>query len=504
MPQEVRTKLVNQIWEESKDIIKDLVLKHDSSRVIQTIFKYANKKMRLDITNALKGTYYELATSSYGKYLLVKMLHYGTKETRQQILDELFGKFRKLMRNKEGAYVIEDAYRDYSTAAQRRQMIREFYGSSFALFKEEGKDQTIEQIISENSEKRYIIMNNLKDAITSAVNKGSIGFTIVHAILLEYVKAMNDSEKSDLIELISEQFAEIVHTNEGSQVACRILARATAKERKNLIKPLRKFAKELVKDEFGYTVLITLFDVVDDTVLVARAFLPEFKDDLPALLVDKWGRRPFLYLISGLSSKYFQKQLTDQFNIYHELSKDTSKKERSSRHLELKTKFSPAIIDTITSFPLALLKDNLGSQFISEALLRAEYESAEQKIAAFKAVINCFIGDPTESNHLIHHPFSPRLLRVLIQQGSWDNKNKKFDIISSNIETDETFGDLFETTIHDNLREWCTGAGSFAIVSLAEANKELGETIKKDYKKELLQAGKKGNKGALILAGKAN
>ena len=85
-------------------------MKHDASRVVQTLVKYSSKERRDIIVNSLKGSFYQLATSAYGKYLLIKLLHYGSKESRAIIVDELHGKLRKLMRHKEGAYVVEDLY----------------------------------------------------------------------------------------------------------------------------------------------------------------------------------------------------------------------------------------------------------------------------------------------------------------------------------------------------------------------------------------------------------
>lgn len=124
LPKEIRDKLADEIWDVAKDKISDLVLKHDASRIVQTLVKYSNKERREQIVLALKGKFYLLATSSYGKYLLVKLLHYGSKNSKKLIINELHGNLRKLMRHREGAYVVEDLYVLYATNEQRQQMIR--------------------------------------------------------------------------------------------------------------------------------------------------------------------------------------------------------------------------------------------------------------------------------------------------------------------------------------------------------------------------------------------
>jgi pumilio family protein 6 len=47
--------------------VKDLVLKHDASRIIQTLVKRGTAKEREEIAGELKGQYKALAQSRYSK-----------------------------------------------------------------------------------------------------------------------------------------------------------------------------------------------------------------------------------------------------------------------------------------------------------------------------------------------------------------------------------------------------------------------------------------------------
>jgi len=47
--------------------VKDIVLKHDASRIIQTVVKYGGQKERDQIATELKGHYKALAQSKYSK-----------------------------------------------------------------------------------------------------------------------------------------------------------------------------------------------------------------------------------------------------------------------------------------------------------------------------------------------------------------------------------------------------------------------------------------------------
>lgn len=52
----------------------------------------------------------------------------------------------------------------------------------------------------------------------------------------------------------------------------------------------------MATDQFGYTVLIVMCAVVDDTKLISKAVLTELKSAWRDLIQDKWGRKLVLFL----------------------------------------------------------------------------------------------------------------------------------------------------------------------------------------------------------------
>lgn len=493
-PGPVREKLVNQMWALIKDNIKELVFKHDSSRVVQTVFKYSDKDKRLEITKALQGSFVDLAKSPYGKFLLVKIMHYGSQRTRAEIINELHGNFAKLMKHKEGAYLVEDIYRDYSTSAQKKQIMREFYGNEYALFKEQDINRSLTEILEQTPDKRNVIMRNLNRIITSSVEKGSIGFQLVHAAMLEYIKNINsDEERESFVDLVAEQFPEMVHTPEGSQVACRVLAMATAKERKQLVRSLKQFATKCAEDENGYLVLISLFMTVDDTKLVAKTITSDLSENMLTLIKSKFGRRPLLYLLVGKSPRYFDKHVLEKFDIIDNLKEKTSKKDDEARRLELNTAIAPHMLDTISKNTNELMNDNLGLQFISEALL---YSHGVDRTLAMEAVLDSLRGDVDQESHPLSQKFTSRALRTLVQGGVWNGKLKQVD---KSPESDLHFASKLAPIVIENIAGWSSGSGSFAVVSLLEHNQS-----KKEMKKALLPLKSKlptdVNKGSKLIA----
>jgi pumilio family protein 6 len=47
--------------------VKDIVFKHDASRIVQTVVKYGGQKERDEIAKELGGSYKELAQNKYSK-----------------------------------------------------------------------------------------------------------------------------------------------------------------------------------------------------------------------------------------------------------------------------------------------------------------------------------------------------------------------------------------------------------------------------------------------------
>jgi len=164
--------------------VQELIFKHDMSRIIQSCLKHGNEAQRNVIAGELVGHYLTLSKSMYGRFIVVKILHYCQK-FREAIIKEFYGRVRQLIKHKEASSIIEDAYSTYASSAQRAALIQEFYGPEYRLFKVEDK-KTLTEILEQNPSKRDNIMKHLMETLTGCLEKGTIGFSIVHRGLLEY------------------------------------------------------------------------------------------------------------------------------------------------------------------------------------------------------------------------------------------------------------------------------------------------------------------------------
>lgn len=462
---------------------RDLVFRHDASRVVQTVFKYADKALRHEITISLKGNYVDLAKSAYGKYLLVKMMHYGNPQVRASIIDEMHGSFRRLMGHKEGAYVIEDIFRDYSTSKQRRQIMREFYGSEFALFKDAGESKNnLSEIIASHPDKKPYLMENLNKVITQAVNKGSIGFEIVHAMMLEYIRNLDRDAKSlereTFVDLIADDIVEMCHTNAGSQVASLTFAIATAKERKRLLKSVRQFPLKLAKDNYGNAVIMAAFLTVDDTKLMHKAFEElEQDNNMTEVICDKFARRPMLMLLTSIDNKKYFSGIQDRMKEVNEFKKLTSKKDDDVRQKEMLEFFKPAFDDALTNSIDELTASPLGLQFIGEYI-----QSGNCSDASLQAILDQFSMDPSEPDHILSsNPMSGRISKLMIRSN--DLCKQQFNEI------------VLKYPV-----QWASGEGCFSVISLLETlDAKDAKKLKSELKGHLPVLKKNKAKGAQIL-----
>lgn len=130
--------------------VKDIVLKHDASRIIQTVVKYGGQKEREEVAMELKGHYKALAQSKYSKVCSVHLLSVSFFLTwtqflvtklirlcpahRASILLEFQSHVLRLLLHREASAVLADSFELYANAYERSILLRDFYGKEVALF----------------------------------------------------------------------------------------------------------------------------------------------------------------------------------------------------------------------------------------------------------------------------------------------------------------------------------------------------------------------------------
>lgn len=514
VPLDERKVLVAELFSLINGRVKDLVFKHDSVRVIQTALKYANQPQRLGIANELRGEFRSLAESRYAKFLIAKMLVHGDNEIRDMIVPEFFGHVRRLMRHPEASWIVDDIYRTVATRQQKNKLLLEWYGPEFVYLNKPSSDNAtpessqLSEILAASPEKRAPIMQYLREFINLLVQKKATGFTMLHDAMLQYFLNVKpgSSEGTEFIELLKgdeegDLMKNLAFTSSGARVVCLAFAYSNAKDRKLLLRFYKDVIKMLASDPFGHLVLLTVFEVIDDTRLTAKSIFPELlnqgalEDDRNAELLheltDLTARIPILYLFAEDKAKWLLPE-TDHAIIdeVRTIRSETSKKSPEIRRKELIKAATPTLLDFITSSADKLVETSFGCQVLAEVMLSAEEEDADS--SKRDSALSAIAATPKSNPDAIPTPHAGRMLKALVQGGRFDPSTKKVSKVEPPLG--------FQSKIYENIQgeaeimKWTTTIHPFVIVALAESDEEF------EGKKELLAVLKKNKKVLEALA----
>jgi pumilio family protein 6 len=505
--------LVTELFELITGRMKDFVLKHDSVRVVQTAIKYSNPEQKKIIARELAGSYRQLAESRYAKFLIGKLLVQGDDEIRDIIVPEFFGHVRRLIKHPEASWILDDVYRGVATKQQKAIILREWYGAEFALFQKDNTEKVsgdLADILEENAGKRAPIMRSLQELINHLIQKKMTGFTLLHDAMLQYfLNAKAGTEEiTDYLELIKGEeegdlLKNLAFTKSGARVVCLALAYGNAKDRKQILKTYKDTLQMMAADPNGHIVILTAYEVIDDTKLTSKSIFPELLskdadkqvDNVISAVDDINARTTLLYLFQGRSKALFPSSHVSDLEILAEIDQvrtTTSKKDPGIRRSELAKALSPELLKAIESAADALVATSFGCQLITEVLFNAE----DDKSAALKAIAATAAGDPTyvqppveeegvenpnPPSHIATTPFGGKMLKSLIAGGRFDPSTKTVNVIDPPL----NFADILYPNIKDHIVEWATGSSSFVPLALMESanfskKDELAKVLKQN------------------------
>lgn len=532
MAKKERDDLVKELFQIISGRVKDFVFKHDSVRVIQCALKYATPEQRKQITTELKGNYRDLAESKYAKFLIAKMV-VGDDESRDAVVEEFYGHVRRLIRHPEASWIVDDIYRTIATKQQKAVLLREWYGPEFVVFRKSATNNTssandgpvtaeLSEILVQHPEKRAPIMSHLREMTNQLVQKKTTGFTILHDALLQYfvnckpgspeitefLSMLHDDEEGDI-------HKNLAFTKSGSRLLCLCLAYGGSKDRRGIMKFFKTHIKLLAGDQYGHNVLLTAYDVIDDTVMTSKTIFPELlnkdlepearEQELLAQVEHLTARIPLLYLMSSDAPKWLLADETATLiSEIRTIRKETSKKEPEKRRLELLEQVAQPLLDLIANHAQFLAQSTFGCQFITETIFGTA--GVGDLNGALKALANLATQKPEdeekkqEVEKVLATPGVGRLLKALTQGGPFDKKSNSIKFTEPPLK----FHDLLYSRIkaeggEEAFVDWTNGPNSFVVVAMLEAE----DFEAKAELKKLLQsrAGKldKDNKGAAIV-----
>lgn len=72
---------------------------HDTCRVVECLLQYGNEKHRAGVFEELQDEMVKMSKSKYARFILKKMLTYGTKDQKNLIVKSFSGRVTKLIKH---------------------------------------------------------------------------------------------------------------------------------------------------------------------------------------------------------------------------------------------------------------------------------------------------------------------------------------------------------------------------------------------------------------------
>ncbi|KAH7171224.1 armadillo-type protein [Dactylonectria macrodidyma] len=493
VPKDERQTLVDELFGIITGRIKDFVLKHDAVRAVQTAIKYSTPEQRKQIARELTGTYVQLAESRYAKFLIGKLLVQNDDEIRDIIIPEFYSKVRKMINHPEASWILDDIYRGAATKEQKAILLREWYGPEFSLkglTKEENPTADLTAILEAEPSKQGPIMRSLAEMINSLVQKKMTGFTMLHDAMFQYFSntKRGSEDFNEFVEMVKgdeggDLLKNMAFTRSGARLACLLLAHGSSKDRKQILKTYKDTYLLMSGDPFAHLVILTAYDVVDDTKLTAKSIFPELlgegaenAQNIVTAVNNPFARTTILYLFEGLAKSLFPASHSFDVEILKEARSiriQTSKKDEDARRSELIAALSPQLIAAIATVSSDLTATAFGCQFIADVLL----SGIGDKSTALEAIAQSASGNPSQEPaeedltgttpqiHISRTPFGGRMLKSLIQGGKFDKATGKVIPVDPPLE----FSNILYPVIQEYILDWATGPSSFVVVGLLEA-----------------------------------
>ncbi|KAI6004365.1 armadillo-type protein [Pisolithus orientalis] len=482
--------------------VKDIVLKHDASRIIQTIVKYGGRKERDQIASELKGHFKQLAEGKYSKFLVSKLIRHCTAH-RESILSEFQGYILRLLLHREASRVLADAFELYANAYERSILLRDFYGKEITLFstnrgteadKEKAKRglQGVLEGIEGDRKKRTL--SAVKENLTTIFNnpdKGTVTHAIVHRALWEYLATIHDVEdesereklRREIFESCQDVLAETVHTKDGSRAVREFLAFGTAKDRKHIIKVIKPHIARMCVDDEAQLVIFTALDVIDDTKLTAKSLVSDITSSAETFVTTPQGRRSLFYLLVPRTRRHFTPAQIAIIAETDSIREKTSKKDSAVRSAEIRQAASPSLLKFVEEKGAEVARDTGGSLAILEIMLHAEGDKSAAISALIQPLASTYPSDDPSRLHPIDLPHTSRMYKSLLQGGHFSRSTKVVE--RTTLFSPAELASAFLSTVDkETTLAMAQGNGAFVVAELLQRiQEECSDESKKKVKR---------------------
>ncbi|KJH50558.1 CPL domain protein [Dictyocaulus viviparus] len=442
---------VSKLYGLVKGYASKLIYAHDTCRVFECLLALKRPGITSALFDELSSELVRMTKNKYAHFFVLRMLKYGSKEQRNIIINAFRGHAVSLMRIVFSAEVLEIAYNDYANALQRYDIISEFYGREFVVFRSD-KPRSLDEILAEEPSKKMNIIKHLEEQILVLVEKTTIRLSLLHRLMKDFVCHCDSDQLKNLIDSLKDRIPELVHTPDGSYVAMKCIWNATAKDRKAsnlMVKNFKDLVVKTAMEHYGHRVLLAIFDAVDDTVLVNKCITSVLGHEMDKLILDCWGEKVIHYLVHPRDGRGMPR---DEIELLKEGdSNQFSKKSKKHRYAELYSNICEPLYSYLSANMESLIFDSNRSKFIVACLeTTTDYDLFDRKVPAemrkkcYEALAQIakqeFIPMDSQRFHLIEHPAGHFVLMAILRCDESLPEDQRLSVEIVNSLTSEELG----------------------------------------------------------------
>ncbi|KAJ1361346.1 hypothetical protein KIN20_020563 [Parelaphostrongylus tenuis] len=379
-PKQERDECVSQLFGLVKGYASKLIYAHDTCRIFECLLALKRPGITSAIFDELSPELVRMTKNKYAHFFVLRMLKYGSKEQRNTIINAFRGHAVSLMRIVFAAQVLETAYNDFANAQQRFDIISEFYGREFVMFRSD-KPRTLDEIVAEEPSKKKLIVRHLEEQILALVEKTTIRLSLCHRLLKDFVTHCDSDQLTNLVDSLKDRIPELVHTSDGSYVAMKCVWYANVKDRKLIVKNFKDLVVKTAMEHYGHRVLLAIFDTVDDTVLVNKYITSELGNEISKVILDSWGEKVIHYLVHPRDGRGMPRE---EIELLSEGDTNPfSKKEKKNRYAELYGKLCESLYTYLSANMESLIFESNRSKFIAACLeTTSTYDLFDRQVPA--------------------------------------------------------------------------------------------------------------------------
>ncbi|XP_068631615.1 protein penguin [Battus philenor] len=455
--QDFRMKVCKELHSLLKGQYKSIALTHDLSRVIQVLLKHSSDEIKNEISEELLDIMVPMMQSKYAQHAVKRIMKYGTDVIRHEVIKRFFGHVVSLATHTISAPVLDYTYGEFATKKEKLHMQQEFYGELYKNSKDD-KVKTLSDTYKDTPEMKSAILQSCKANIQKILDKNLHDSELFQTVLYDYIRECTPEDKVELISTLSPLIVPLSNSLPGVNAASICVWQGTNKDKKTILKVVKEHVVSLCKHKTAYRLLITIFDAVDDTVLVKKAIVSTIASNLKDVAKDHWGKMVLHWLVKPKDSAAFHPSF---IKFLEDGAKSgTSKKDADLRTSELQEAILPVLKQEILSDPEFWLS-NKANFLLTLAVL--SIETSKDSLEALAKVI-CQTDWKVKIDEKEVLAVEDAGIHMCLKKLATLDKDK----------TEDTFGEVMCEQLNDDvIKIWIpTNRGCFFLLKIIENNEE--------------------------------